>query len=174
MTPSWNLFFIVFFIVGIAYGMMLQRERTVVTLVSIYVALVLTNLLNDPISKFFVGERTINSFFISSQVSPFTLKAGIFVLVLVLMITKSGLSGGSDGRGLLSPVEVFLYSFLNTALIITTIMSFLPDAASANMIQQSTMAAFLTHHHTWWLLLPFACLIFFGWNRHPFLRDNRD
>ena len=170
MAPSWNLFFIVFFIVGIAYGMMLQRERTVVTLVSIYVALVLTNLLNDPISKFFVGERTINSFFISSHVSPFTLKAGIFVLVLVLMITKSGLSGGSDGRGLLSPVEVFLYSFLNTALIVTTIMSFMPAEASASMIGQSSMAAFLAHHHTWWLLLPIACLIFFGWNRNPFLR----
>ena len=150
--------------------MMLQRERTVVTLVSIYVALVLTNLLNDPISKFFVGERTINSFFISSQVSPFTLKAGIFVLVLILMITKSGLSGGSDGRGLLSPVEVFLYSFLNTALIVTTIMTFLPDAARVNMIEQSSMAAFLVNHHTWWLLLPIACLIFFGWNRNPLLR----
>ena len=170
VTPSWNLFFIVFFIVGIAYGMMLQRERTVVTLVSIYVSLVLTNLLNDPIAKFFTGERTINSFFISSQVSPFTIKAGIFVLVLILMITKSGLSGGTDGRGLLSPVEVFLYSFLNTALIITTIMSFMPDEARASMIHQSSMASFLASHHTWWLLLPIAILIFFGWNRNPLLR----
>ncbi len=170
MAPSWNLFFIVFFIVGIAYGMMLQRERTVVTLVSIYVALVLTNLLNDPISKFFVGERTINSFFISSQVSPFTIKAAVFVVVLVLMITKSGLSGGGEGRGLLSPVEVFLYSFLNTALIVTTIMTFMPAEAAANMTQQSSMAAFLMGHQTWWLLLPVACLIFFGWNRNPLLR----
>ncbi len=170
MAPSWNLFFIVFFIAGIAYGMMLQRERTVVTLVSIYVATVLTNLLNDPIGKFFAGERTINSFFVSSQVSPFTIKAGIFLLVLILMITKSGLSGGGDGRGLLSPVEVFLYSFLNTALIATTIMSFMPADAAASMVSQSTMAAFLVGHHVWWLLAPVACLIFFGWNRNPFLR----
>ncbi|MEK7184187.1 MAG: hypothetical protein AAB701_01570 [Patescibacteria group bacterium] len=170
MTPSWNLFFIVFFIVGIAYGMMLQRERTVVTLVSIYVALVLTNLLTGPIGQFFTGERTINSFFVSSQVTPFTIQAAIFVTILVLMITKSGLSGGGDGRGLLSPVEVFLYSFLNTALIVTTIMSFMPEEARAAMISQSTMAAFLASHQTWWVILPVVCLIFFGWNRNPLLR----
>lgn len=149
---------------------MLQRERTVVTLVSIYVALVLTNLLNDPIAQFFVGERTINSFFVSSQVSPFTIQAAIFVIVLVLMITKSGLSGGMDGRGLLSPIEVFLYSFLNTALIVTTIMSFMPEEARTAMISQSSMAAFLASHHTWWVVLPIVCLIFFGWNRNPLLR----
>lgn len=168
MSPSWNLFFTVFFIVGIAYGMMLQRERTVVTLVSIYVALVVTSVLIGPVGQFFIGERTINSFFINSNISPFTIQASLFVGTLVLLVTKSGLSGGRDGSGLLSPLEVFAYSFLNTALIISTLISFMPEESRAAMVSQSSMAAFLVNHHTWWMLLPIGILLFFGWNRSPF------
>ncbi|MBI2589771.1 hypothetical protein HYW32_01985 [Candidatus Berkelbacteria bacterium] len=168
MTPSWDLFLTILFIVGIAYGMMLQRERTVVTLVAVYVALVITQVLTAPISQFFAGEKTINSFFVSSQVSPFTIQASLFIGLMILVITKGGLNG-DRGTGLLSPFEVFVYSFLNTALIVTTLLSFLPDEARAAMMTQSSMVAFLVNHHTWWLALPIASLIFFGWNRHPFV-----
>lgn len=169
-NPSWDLFLTVFFIAGTAYGMMLQRERTVVTMVSIYVALVLTSILFDPLSQFFVGEKTLfNSFFIKSSASPFTIQSTLFVLIIVFVTTKSGLTGGSGGHGLLSPLEVFVYSFLNTALITTTILSFMPDEAQAQIVENSDMAGFLVAHHTWWLILPIAALIFFGWNRHPII-----
>ena len=168
VSPSWDLFITIFFIVGIAYGMMLQRERAVVTLVTIYVALVITQLLTDPVSQFFVGEKTIQSFFITSKASPFTIQSGLFIGTIVLLSTKSGLSGES-GSGLLSPLEVFAYSVFNTALIATTILSYLPDASRNAIIEQSKMASFLAHYHTWWLLLPVVAVIFFGWNRRPFL-----
>src|SRR3990167_4656595 len=93
VSPSCDLFITIFFIVGIAYGMMLQRERAVVTLVTIYVALVITQLLTDPVSQFFVGEKTIQSFFITSKASPFTIQSGLFIGTIVLLSTKSGLSG---------------------------------------------------------------------------------
>ena len=146
---------------------MLQRERTVVTTVAIYVSLVLTNLLTAPVSGFFTGETTISSFFVNLNASPFMIQAGIFVAVLLLVQMKSGLSGGRDGTGLLSPVEVFSYSFLNTALIVSTIISFLPDHTRATMVGNSNMAAFLVNNHTWWVLLPVAALVFFSWNRNP-------
>ncbi|MBI4032794.1 hypothetical protein HY374_03760 [Candidatus Berkelbacteria bacterium] len=167
MTPSWDLFLTVFFIVGIAYGMLMQREKSVVTLVSIYVAIVLTQLLKDPIAGFFAGERTISSFFVASHVSPFTIQAGVFVVTLILISTKSGLSGGRDGSGLLSPLEIFTYSFLSTALVVTTLISYMPDASRAAMIESSKMAGYLVNHHTWWLLLPIAAILVFGWNRNP-------
>jgi hypothetical protein len=170
LSPSWDLFLIVFFIVGIAYGMMLQRERAVVTTVAIYVALVMVGILTEPISGFFAGENTINSFFVDSQVSPFYIQAGVFIGVIILIQTKSGLSGGREGGGLLSPFEVFSYSFLNTALITTSLISFLPEETRIAMIESSKMAGYLANHHTWWLILPVAALIVFGWNRNPFMR----
>ncbi len=171
MSPSWDLFLTIFFIVGIAYGMMLQRERTVVTTVAIYVSLVLTSLLTEPVSGFFTGETTISSFFVNLNASPFVIQAGIFVAVILLVQMKSGLSGGRDGTGLLSPFEVFSYSFLNTALIVTTLISFLPEEARASMIEQSNMAGFLASHHSWWIILPVAALVFFSWNRNPLSRS---
>lgn len=164
MNPSWDLFITIFFIVGIAYGMMLQRERAVVTLMTIYVALVVTQLLADPVGRFFIGEKTINSFFIDSNVSPFTVQAGLFVATLILVSSKGGLKGERQGNGLLAPVAVLTYSFLNTALISTTLISYLPEASRTEFLAQSSMASFLAAHHLYWLLLPIIALIFFGWN----------
>lgn len=171
MTPSWDLFITIFFIVGIAYGMMLQRERAVVTLVTIYVALVVTQLLTEPVSQFFVGEKTINSFFIDGNISPFTVQAVLFISTIILVSTKGGFSGDSSGSGLLSPIEVFSYSLFNTALIATTLVSYLPEASRVALLEQSKMASFLAQYHTYWLLLPIAALIVFGWNRRPFLQS---
>lgn len=171
-TPSWDLFLTAFFIAGTAYGMMLQRERTVVTMLAIYVALVLTGMLADPIAQFFAGEKTIlNSFFIRSQASPFTIQAGVFVGLIVLVTTKSGLSGDRDSGGLLSPLEVFSYSFLNTALIVSTILSFMPEEARASIAASSNMASYLMGHELWWVILPIIALLFFGWNRHPIIKQ---
>lgn len=171
MNPSWDLFLTIFFVVGIAYGMMLQRERTVVTTVAIYVSLVLTSLLTEPVSGFFTGETTISSFFVNSSVSPFTIQAALFIGFIILIQTKSGLSGES-GRGLLSPVEVFSYSFLNTALIVSTLIAFLPEESRAAMLEQSNMASLITRYETWWIILPVVALVFFGWNRNPFTNRN--
>ncbi|MBI4023187.1 hypothetical protein HY375_03435 [Candidatus Berkelbacteria bacterium] len=171
MTPSWDLFLTVFFIVGTAYGMMMQRERTVATLLSIYVGIVMTQLLTEPIGQFFQGERTISSFFVNSSVSPFTIQSILFLATIVLVTTKSGISGGRDSvSSLLSPFEMLSYSFLNTALIVTTVISFLPEESRASIIAQSNMAGFLASHHTWWLVLPVITLIAFGWNRRPLWR----
>ncbi len=170
MTPSWDLLITIFFIVGIAYGMMLQRERAVVTLLAIYVALVVTQILTEPVSQFFLGEKTIRSFFIDGNVSPFTLQTGLFVLTLIVVSSKSSVEGDRGTGGLLAPIEVFVYSFLNTALVATTILSFLPDGVRGDLLTHSSMAAFLASHHTAWLLLPIAAIVFFGWNRRPFLQ----
>lgn len=169
-TPTWDLFLTVFFIAGTAYGMLMQRERTIVTMMAIYAAIVVTSLLAEPVSAFFAGERTLmGAFFIRSSASPFMIQAGLFMLILVLIIAKSGLTGAREYGGLLSPFEVFSYSFLNTALVTTTLMSFMPEDAQARIIDSSNMAGFLVDHQTWWLVLPIISLIFFGWSRRPLL-----
>lgn len=168
MTPSWDLFLIIFFIVGTAYGMMMQRERAVATTLSIYVGLVFTQLFTQPVGQFFAGERTINSFFVNTSVSPFSIQAAIFLGTVILVTTKSGIVSGRDSGGsLLSPFEVMAYAFLNTALMVTTILSYMPAEARTSIIEQSKMASYLAHYHTAWLILPIAALIFFGWNRRP-------
>jgi len=54
---SWDLVILIFFIALTAYGFLMQRDRVVVTTISIYVGLVLATILVDPISQFFMGEK---------------------------------------------------------------------------------------------------------------------
>lgn len=164
-VPTWDLFLILFFIIGVAYGFILQRDKTVITLISVYVALVITQVLTLPIQEFFAGERTVlGQFFIKANVSAFTLQTILFAGVIALVSAKSGISGRDSG-GLMSPIEVFGFSLLNTALIISSIFFFMPEAMRAGFDESSKIAHFLIQYHIWWIVLPIILLIFTGF-RH--------
>lgn len=163
--PSWDLFITLFFIIGLAYGFILQRERIVATLMSVYAAIVTSALLVDPISQFFQGDKTIfNQIWIRSNTSPFTIHLTLFIGIIVLLSAKGGINS-ARGRGLMSHLEVLIYSALNTALIVSTIFDFLPEPTRDAYAGNSQMARFIIMHHDWWLLIPIACLIVFGFQR---------
>ncbi|KKQ73417.1 MAG: hypothetical protein US94_C0034G0005, partial [Berkelbacteria bacterium GW2011_GWB1_38_5] len=58
-TPSWDLAIVVFFLIGIAFGYILQREKIVATLLSVYVALVVTQVFSGNVLSFFQGDKTL-------------------------------------------------------------------------------------------------------------------
>ena len=165
--PSWDLFITLFFIIGLAYGFILQREKIVATLMSVYAALVVSQMLVDPVGQFFKGDKTLfNQIWIRSDTQPFTIHLVLFTAIIVLLSAKGGL-GSARGRGVVSHVEVFVYSILNTALIVTSIFSFLPEPTRDAYAAGSKLVSFLITHNTYWLLLPVFALIFFGFQRHP-------
>lgn len=164
--PSWDLFITLFFIIGLAYGFILQRERIVATLMSVYAALVVSELLVEPVGQFFQGDKTLfNQIWIRSNTSPFTIHLAIFIGIIVLLSAKGGIMG-SRGRGAISHLEVLVYSALNTALIVSSIFSFLPEATSATYAAGSKLVSFIVKYHDWWLILPILALVFFGFQRH--------
>lgn len=164
-VPTWDLFLILFFIIGVAYGFILQRDKTVITLISVYVALVITQVLTGPIQEFFAGDRTIlGQFFIKANVSTFTVQSVLFAGVIALVSAKSGISGRDSG-GLMSPIEVFGFSVLNTALIASSIFYFMPEAMRAGFDETSRIAHFLIQYHIWWMILPVVLLIITGFRR---------
>lgn len=165
-VPTWDLFLILFFIIGVAYGFILQRDKTVITLISVYVALVITQVLTGPIQEFFVGDRTIlGQFFIKANVSTFTVQTVLFAGIIALVSAKSGISGRDSGGGLMSPIEVFGFSVLNTALIASSIFYFMPEAMRAGFDETSRIAHFLIQYHIWWMILPIVLLIITGFRR---------
>lgn len=165
--PSWDLFITLFFIIGLAYGFILQRERIVATLMSVYAALVVSQLLVDPVGQFFQGDRTLfNQIWIRSNTSPFTIRLALFITIVVLLSAKGGI-GGSRSRGVISHLEVLIYSALNTALIVSSIFSFLPEPTREAYATGSRLAGFLINRQEWWFLLPVGALIFFGFQHRP-------
>lgn len=161
-APSWDLFIAIFFIIGVAYGFILQREKIVVTLVTVYVSLVATQTLMPIALQFFAGDKTLfNSIYVRANASPFGIQAGIFVLLIVLLTVRSGLTGHRS-RGILIPIEVLMYSVLNSGLILSTVLSFMSAEAQASLATSSKFARIIIAYHTWWLVLPVFMLIVTG------------
>ena len=162
--PSWDLIITLFFIVTLAYGFIMQRDKTVITLISVYVALVIVQVMAEPIQEFFAGEKTVlGQLFIKSSASPFTIKTILFAAIIALVSTKSGLS--SKGESSISPIEIFGFSFLNAALILSSVFYFMPEATRDGYAEMSRLANFIINYHTWWIVLPVILLIITGWKK---------
>lgn len=162
-VPSWDMFLILFLIMGIAYGVMLQRDKVVVTMISIYVALVVTAIIFPSVQQFFAGEKAIlNQVFIKSNANSFTIQTVLFLAIIAVVTAKSGLSGHDEG---VSPFAIFGFSFLNIALILSSILFFMPEVQREGIVAGSKIARFFVDYRIWWLILPVVLLIFTGWSK---------
>lgn len=162
-TPSWDLFIVLFFIALVAYGFLMQRDKAVVTMISIYVAIVVTAVLAGPVGQFFAGDKTIaNQIYIKANANSFTIQTAIFLIIIVLVSAKSGIEGHGSKS---SVMELFGFSLLNAALIITTILLYMDPAKREAVIHTSKIANLLIHYQTWWLVLPVVFLVFTGWGK---------
>lgn len=161
-TPSWDLFIGLFFVVVIGYGFVLQRDKVIVTLLSIYVGIVVANTFSPVVQKFFAGEQTIgDSVFIRSSASPFAIEAALFGLTLILVGAKSGLTSKTT-KGILSPIELITYSALNAALVLSTIFGFMDEASRAHIIETSKIGRIVLQYTNLWLVAPLLFMFLTG------------
>ena len=163
-TPSWNLAIVVIFLMGIAFGYILQRDKIVVTMLCVYVALIVTQAFSGTLQNFFEGTSTINQFWVNLHASSFTVRLVIFMATITLLSAKSGISGGKS-KGLLSPIEVIIFSFFTTGLILSSIFYFLPAESRDSFAASSKFAALIINNYIWWIMLPVAALIGLGFFR---------
>lgn len=161
-TPSWDLFIGLFFVVVIGYGFVLQRDKVIVTLLSIYVGIVIASAFTVGVQQFFAGEQTVaNSLFIRSNASPFAIQTAIFGITIILVSAKSGLTGKST-RGVLSPIELMMYSFFNAALIMYTIFGFMDEASRVHIQETSKLGMQILKYGNLWLITPLIFMAFTG------------
>ena len=128
-NPSWDLFIVIFFVVGsLLYGFSLGRTRVIVLLVSIYMALAIAN-----------TAPYLNSFNFSTNVNidnwgtlKITTFVGMFVL-LFFVLSRSALinSINDDSQG--KWWQILLFSFLQIGLLISILLSYLPHNISGNL-----------------------------------------
>lgn len=161
-TPSWDLAITVIFLIGIAFGYILQKDKIVATLLGVYVGLIMTQAVSGNIQHFFQGDTTLfNQVWIKSNANPFTIRALIFVGTLVLVSTKANVSG-SKAKGILSPLEIVVYSVLTTGLILSSIFHFMPQESMTAFTMSSRMAKLVIDNYTWWIILPVIFMLVSG------------
>jgi len=158
IVPSWDLFITLLVIIIVAYGVVMARERILVTLVSAYVGMVVANVWGSTIYDFFNGNRTIlNKVWIRSSASLFFVQLIIFGLVIGVLSFRSGLTA-KGGKGL-STLEHAAYSIMTAALVISSLISFMPQAQQVSVIQSSRIAHLIMTHQTWWVVLPLLLMV---------------
>lgn len=162
-TPSWDLAITVVFIVGIAFGYILQRDKIVSTLLGVYAGLIMTQAVSGTIQNFFQGDTTLfNQVWIRANASPFTIRALLFIATIILVSTKANVSG-SKSKGLLSPLEIVVYSVLTTGLVLSSLFHFMPQDSITAFTMTSRMAKLVINNYTWWIVLPMVFMFVSGW-----------
>lgn len=161
-TPSWDLAITIIFLVGIAFGYILQKDKIVSLLLGVYVGLVMTQVVSGDIQNFFQGNSVLfNQIWIKSNTNPFTIRTVVFAATLILISTKANIAGNKT-KALLSPLEIIIYSVLTTGLILSSVFHFMPQTTMTAFTMSSRMAKLVIDNYTWWLVVPVLFMVVSG------------
>ncbi len=161
-APSWDLAITVIFLVGIAFGYILQRDKIVGTLLGVYVGLILTQAVSGNIQHFFQGDTTLfNQVWIRANANAFTIRALVFAAAIIIVSTKANISG-TKAKGILSPLEIIIYSTLTTGLILGSLFYFMPADGRTPFIMTSRLAKFIIENYTWFIVGPVLFMLVSG------------
>jgi hypothetical protein len=153
-TPSWDLFIILFFVVAaFLYGLSLGRDRVIVILVSIYMALAIVN--TAPYLSSFNAEISYNN----ASIFNVTVFVGIFIVLFFLLSRGALLKtlGGSASNG--SWWQSMIFSFFHVGLILSILMSYLPQA-TVNHVSEGMRNLFISDPaRFFWLVAPIIMMV---------------
>jgi quinol-cytochrome oxidoreductase complex cytochrome b subunit len=162
--PSVDVFIGLFFLAGIVYGFLLQREKTITTLCSVYIGLVVASSFSQTIFEFFNGNKVIaNQIWIRGNASTST------IAISLLLITTFFVSGAINSKNKkseeISIVETVIYSALIVALILSSVLGFLPEATRNSYIHGSKLAKILYDFKTLFVIVPPIMLVVLNWKK---------
>ncbi len=155
-APTWDLFIWIFFIVAsFLYGISLGRDRIIVIMVGLYMALAIVG--NSPFLQNFTANIQIQGFGVK-----FSIFVGLFILFFFLL-SRSALAEALEGiktaKG--NWLQVVVFSLLHVGLLVSIILSFLP-AGSVDVLSPFTQKIFNSDTARFlWLLLPVIAMILF-------------
>jgi hypothetical protein len=152
--PSWDLFIVLFFLVaGLLYGLSLGRDRIIVILISIYMALAVAN------TAPYIGlMNSDGSSLAALRVSGFI---AVFIILFFLLSRSALLKtvASTDTHG--SWWQVILFSILHVGLLISITLSFLP-AGATNQLAPLTQKLFVQDLARFiWIVAPIVAMILF-------------
>jgi len=162
--PTWDVFIGLAFVLGIAYGFILRREKVITALCSTYIGIVIATNFSEYLFQFFNGNKFIaGQIWIKSNASVGTI--AIVTLLVSSFLISGAINSAKSRPGDVSPLEVLIYSALNIALIVGAIVGFLPEESRAHVIETSKMAKIIFDYKTLWVILPPLSLIVLNFRR---------
>ncbi len=150
--PTWDTFIVLLFIIGaLLYGLSLGRDRVIVILVSVYMALAVVA--NAPVLR----DLNLLQFSVNDN---YAVKIGFFLglfIILFFMLSRSALLhtiAASNAPG--SWWQTIVFSVLQVGLLISITLSFLPPEMTSGL-SWHTQQIFLSYWgKSAWMVLPVA------------------
>lgn len=155
-APTWDLFIWIFFVVAsFLYGVSLGRDRIIVIMVGLYMALAIVG--NTPFLRDFTAQINVQGFG-----ARFSIFVGLFV-VFFFLLSRSALADALHVARAKSGkwIHISIYSVLHVGLLISIVLSFLPPGSAA-ILTAFTQHIFLSDFgRFFWLIAPIAAMIIF-------------
>lgn len=165
-SPSWDAVIILIYIIGMGYNIILHRDRVAGHIAAAYIALAVTTVVSAPIYEFLNGNKIfLNQIWIRSNASPQMVSSIIFLGLTVLLASFLSVIPTGRKSDNLGMFELALYSFLWVTLLVSTILSFIPEDKRMVYITQSNLMHLVWQYHVWWLVLPAILLVWSGFRR---------
>jgi len=156
-NPGWDFFILAFFGVAVVlYGLSLGRDRIIVILVSIYMALAFVN--TAPFIPTINASIEVNG----NIVLRITTFLGIFVL-LFFLLSRSGLKktivGNDDDGGF---IQVLVYSILHVGLLLSVLLTYLPPDVINSKLSPLMRTMLVGEWARFaWITLPIVAMVIF-------------
>ena len=160
--PTWDLFILLFFVIGaLLYGLSLGRDRVIVILVSVYMALAVVS--NTPV----LSQINLNLQVNDNYVLKLTFFLGMFV-ILFFMLSRSALLktiGGTGAPG--SWWQTILFSILQVGLLISITLNLLPSSMTQTLTEQTRNIFLSDNGRSAWMILPIVLMVIAPKQRRP-------
>lgn len=153
-NPTWDVFILLFFVIGaLLYGLSLGRDRVIVILVGIYMALAVVT--NAPALSTLNVALNLNE----NYVLRISLFLGIFVVVFFLLSRSALLKtiGRSGAPG--SWWQTIVFSILQVGLLISVTLNFLPREMTQGLTEVTRNIFMSDQGRSAWLILPILFMI---------------
>jgi hypothetical protein len=157
-APSWDLFILIFFVVAVfIYGFALGRNRIVVILVAVYMALAVVN------TAPFVDSWVERAMSVGSFTQAFGFKIALFLIIFALLFflfSRSTLLRnvtGSERSGAWWQVPIF--SVLHIGLLLSIALSFLPKDITMQLAPLTREVFTSEVGRFVWITAPIAAMI---------------
>lgn len=153
-NPTWDVFILLFFVIGaLLYGLSLGRDRVIVILVGIYMALAVVT--NAPALSTLNVALNLNE----NYVLRISLFLGIFVIVFFLLSRSALLKtiGRSGAPG--SWWQTIIFSILQVGLLISVTLNFLPREMTQGLTEVTRNIFMSDQGRSAWLILPILFMI---------------
>lgn len=162
MVMSWNIFIAFCILVSVLYGFVLQRNKIVLSLINVYIALAVVAVVGPGFNNLMqkAGLVLLNGTITDRFFSMFITQTFLFVaLILLLTLRAEHAKAMADVKVTHPMILSFVYSVLFALVISSTVMSFLTPEVQAGINSQSNIISWIMGNKSWWVVLPVILMI---------------